>query len=625
MKYLSSQLSIFLRERGVKRNLGMFFRFLGVLIFMVTLYSVLFHYIMEYEGRSYSWITGLYWTLTVMTTLGFGDITFTSDLGKLFSVLVLMTGVLCLLVMLPFAFIQYVYAPWLEAQKKRTVPRSIPSGVKGHIIVVGVSPVALDLAGDLARYGFYCVLLSGDAQGALDLLDQGYHVVVGDYDDGAVYQRLNLGEAAMLTAMDNDVRNTNIIFSAREVDAKVPIVARAERTESIDILYLAGASRVFQFRTLLGEALARRVHVDRSRCSVLTEFGPLLLAEASAKGSFLAGKTIRDSELRRTTGVNIVGLWERGRFLLPQADTLISEETVLVMAGTASQIANFDMRMRRDAENEAETASDGPVLVLGGGRVGLAAARSLRGRGLNVVIVDRREVPAGEGVGFVKGDAADLAVLESAGIRAAPSVIITTHDDDTNIYLTIYCRRLRPDMQIISRATLDRNVGILHSAGADLVLSLVSMMSDAIVNMLSPGRVFMLSEGLNLFRVCVGQKLLGKSLASSNIRRDTGCSVVAVRGKGGQMLINPDPQREFQAGDNLYLIGDSGAESAFYERYGHEGCADQKNGEGWSLRQALADGTDWVAREFSGAAESSGKDAGISSAQSDMPERQEQQ
>ena len=625
MKYLSSQLSIFLRERGVKRNLGMFFRFLGVLIFMVTLYSVLFHYIMEYEGRSYSWITGLYWTLTVMTTLGFGDITFTSDLGKLFSVLVLMTGVLCLLVMLPFAFIQYVYAPWLEAQKKRTVPRSIPSGVKGHIIVVGVSPVALDLAGDLARYGFYCVLLTGDAQGALDLLDQGYHVVVGDYDDGAVYQRLNLGEAAMLTAMDNDVRNTNIIFSAREVDAKVPIVARAEKTESIDILYLAGASRVFQFRTLLGEALARRVHVDRSRCSVLTEFGPLLLAEASAKGSFLAGKTIRDSELRRTTGVNIVGLWERGRFLLPQADTLISEETVLVMAGTASQIANFDMRMRRDAENEAETASDGPVLVLGGGRVGLAAARSLRGRGLNVVIVDRREVPAGEGVGFVKGDAADLAVLESAGIRAAPSVIITTHDDDTNIYLTIYCRRLRPDMQIISRATLDRNVGILHSAGADLVLSLVSMMSDAIVNMLSPGRVFMLSEGLNLFRVGVGQKLLGKSLASSNIRRDTGCSVVAVRGKGGQMLINPDPQREFQAGDNLYRIGDSGAESAFYERYGHEGCADQKNGEGWSLRQALADGTDWVAREFSGAAESSGKDAGISSAQSDMPERQEQQ
>ncbi len=624
MKYLSSQLSIFLRERGVKRNLGMFFRFLFVIVLMVTLYSILFHYIMQYEGRVYSWITGLYWTLTVMTTLGFGDITFTSDPGKLFSVVVLMTGVLCLLVMLPFAFIQYVYAPWLEAQKKHTVPRSAPAGLKGHIIVVGVSPVALDLINDLTRYGFYCVLLTGDAPGALDLLDQGYHVIVGDYDDGAVYQRLNVGEAAMLTAMDDDVRNTNIIFSAREVNAAVPIVARAEKTESIDILYLAGATRVFQFRTLLGEALARRVHIDHSRSSVLTRFGPLLLAEAPAKRTSLAGGTVRDSRLRQTTGINIVGLWERGRFLLPQADTVISQDTVLVMAGTASQLSNFDARMRSEAANDAQAAPGGPVLVLGGGRVGLAAARNLRGRGLDVVIVDRKEVSAGEGIRVVKGDAADLAVLEDAGIRSAPSVIITTHDDDINIYLTIYCRRLRPDMQIISRATLARNVGILHSAGADLVLSLVSMMSGGIINMLSPGRVFMLSEGLNLFRVGVGQKLIGKSLASSDIRRDTGCSVVAVRGREGQMLINPDPLREFQAGDELYLIGDSGAESAFYERYGYEGGTDRPACEPWSIMRALADGgVNWAAEPFSDMAGKAAPGPGAASVVSEQSMREE--
>ena len=213
-------------------------------------------------------------------------------------------------------------------------------------------------------------------------------------------------------------------------------------------------------------------------------------------------------------------------------------------------------------------------------------------------------------------------MLESAGIRSAPSVIITTHDDDTNIYLTIYCRRLRPDMQIISRATLGRNVGILHSAGADLVLSLVSMMSDAIINLLSPGRVFMLSEGLNLFRVGVGRKLLGRSLASSDIRRDTGCSVVAIRGREGQMLINPDPLREFQAGDDLYLIGDSGAESAFYERYGYEDCANRQMCEPWSVRRALIDGgADWAAEAFSDMAE---KAASGPMSASVLPERESQ-
>ena len=34
---------------------------------------------------------GLYWVLVTMSTLGFGDITFKSDIGRLFSVVVLVT------------------------------------------------------------------------------------------------------------------------------------------------------------------------------------------------------------------------------------------------------------------------------------------------------------------------------------------------------------------------------------------------------------------------------------------------------------------------------------------------------------------------------------------------------
>ena len=46
---------------------------------MITAYSVAFHWLMAAEGQQHSWLTGFYWTLTVMSTLGFGDITFTSD------------------------------------------------------------------------------------------------------------------------------------------------------------------------------------------------------------------------------------------------------------------------------------------------------------------------------------------------------------------------------------------------------------------------------------------------------------------------------------------------------------------------------------------------------------------
>lgn len=98
------------------------------------------------------------------------------------------------------------------------------------------------------------------------------------------------------------------------------------------------------------------------------------------------------------------------------------------------------------------------MVILGCGRVGLAAARQLHASGREYSIVDKNPKPRVLKEHMVVGDAADLDVLEKAGIRTAPSVLITTHDDDTNIYLTLYCRRLREDIQIISRATLDRNV-----------------------------------------------------------------------------------------------------------------------------------------------------------------------
>ncbi|MDI6798245.1 MAG: NAD-binding protein, partial [Desulfatibacillaceae bacterium] len=89
---------------------------------------------------------------------------------------------------------------------------------------------------------------------------------------------------------------------------------------------------------------------------------------------------------------------------------------------------------------------------------------------------------------------------------------ITTHDDNLNIYLTIYCRQLRPDVQIISRASLDRNINTLHRAGANLVMSFSSLCASTLLNLLQPGKLLMLSEGLNMFRVTLGRKLENKAI-----------------------------------------------------------------------------------------------------------------
>ena len=561
MKFLPSQLLFLLQDRRARRNIRSLCEFTLFLIMLVVIFSYLFHVIMAHEGRDFSIITGFYWTLTVMSTLGFGDITFHSDLGRFFSIVVLLSGIILLLVMLPFTFIQFFYAPWLEAQNKSRIPRQLPPEVTDHVIITCYDPIAIALVKRLQQYGHQYVLLTPDVQQALDLVDQGYKVLVGELDDSNTYIRAHVEQAALVVALNDDMKNTSIVYTVREIAPSVPIVANADMEDSVDILYLAGCSHVFQFMNMLGQSLARRTLSARSHPNIIGRFENLIIAEAPAMRTHLLGRSIREIGLRQATGVTIAGLWNRGNFTLPHPDTTIDPSTVLVLAGSEEQLARYSSYV-----GVAEAAVLAPALILGGGRVGKAAATALREHEVAHRIVEKNPRLSDEGENYIVGSAADRQTLIRAGIDTAPSVFITTHNDDVNIYLTIYCRRLRPDIQIISRATLDRNINILHAAGADLVMSHASMAANTIINILTPDKVLMLTEGLNIFRCKVPTSLIDKTLLDSGIRETTGCSVIAVL-RAGNLRINPEPAEKFIADDEILMIGTAQSEKSFAEHF----------------------------------------------------------
>jgi Trk K+ transport system NAD-binding subunit len=563
MKFLSSQLVVLARGINRNSNTRLLAGFLVVLLLVVVAYSLLFHLLMAYEGRDYSWITGFYWTLTVMSTLGFGDITFTSDIGKIFSMVVLLSGIIFLLVMLPFTFIQFFYAPWLEAQNKARAPRMVPETLSGHVILTHFDAVAVSVVEKLRQYEIPYVILVPDLARALEIHDMGYRVVVGELDDPQTYLRLKVHSCGLVAVLNDSIAATNIVFTIREVCDQALVVANADVDESLDILNMAGSTHVFQFTKMLGQALARRVLGLEMKANVIGRFEELLIAEAPSMRTPLQGLTLAQSRLREKCGVTVVGAWQQGQFLHPGPDTRMGESTVLVLAGTEEQLGEYDRLMGYKTGPEEVK---GPVLVLGGGRVGKSVAKTLENRGMEYVVVEKRANIASGDSHFIHGSADDLEVLIAAGIRETPSVIITTHDDDLNIYLTIYCRQLRPDVQIISRASLDRNINTLHRAGANLVMSYSSLCASTLLNLLQPGKLLMLSEGLNMFMVPLGSKLENKAIVDARIREDTGCSVVAVQ-RDGKMIANPAPSLVLEKGDEIILIGSVKAEKAFFKKY----------------------------------------------------------
>ena len=135
MKFFTSQLAYFFTERTARQNIRPLIKYLIFLASVITIYSIIFHLLMLYEGHYHSWLSGFYWTVVTMTTLGFGDITFTSDLGRAFSMVVLLSGIVMLLIVLPFMFIRFFYAPWLEAQVRLRAPVAAREDARGHVII----------------------------------------------------------------------------------------------------------------------------------------------------------------------------------------------------------------------------------------------------------------------------------------------------------------------------------------------------------------------------------------------------------------------------------------------------------------------------------------------------------
>ena len=562
MKELSEQLLGFVQGAGSRRNFRLFIKFSIFLSGMITLYAVLFHVIMLYEGREFSWITGFYWALTVMSTLGFGDITFHTDLGLIFTIFVLVTGVVFMLIMLPFTFIQFFWLPWLETQERLRTPRHLPKGITNHVIITNLDPITIKLVEKLKRRNYDYVIVAADPKQGVELYDAGYNVMVGDPDFPETFLRLRVHGAAMVVLTNDDMMNTNIAFTIREISQSVLIVSSADNENSLDILNFPGNTRVFQFMRMLGKALAERVQGMGSVVTVISHFDTLQIAEISAKRTNLAGKLIAETDLRQRTGTTIIGLWEKGHFEAPQPQTRINATTLLLLAGTAEQLGLF---AKEYSLPEAGYAEDSPVLILGGGRVGLAAAEELGRYGVPYKIVEKRPTLAKAGDQFILGDAADLNVLQQAGIDTARTVIIPTHNDAMNIHPSFYCRQLRPDVQLICRATSARNVAKLHMAGADLVLSYGSMGANAIINVLKTDEVSMFTEGLNIFNLPMPKSLRNRSLIDSRIRPKTGCSVVAIKSADGELRVGPDPAMPLRQDDELILIGTTEAEKKFVE------------------------------------------------------------
>lgn len=225
-------------------------------------------------------------------------------------------------------------------------------------------------------------------------------------------------------------------------------------------------------------------------------------------------------------------------------------------------------------------------IVAGYGRIGRQLVRDILLRGEQCVIIDRDpslqtdEYLLEADVPYLIADATEDAVLERAGMMRARGFVAALPSDADNVLAVLTARGVKEDLFIVARASDISSESKLRRAGADHVISpyqvgahrmAMALMRPAVHQFMSQlsdiGDADSDIHDIGQIDVREGMRLAGQTLLSCDLRRVRGLTILAIAGKNGELVINPSPNRVFEPGDALIVIGPSASIYSLEEMY----------------------------------------------------------
>jgi Trk K+ transport system NAD-binding subunit len=516
-----------------------------------------------HEGRPRGFWDSLEWAAETLTTTGYGaDAHWTHPAMVLFVVGVQFAGVFLVFLIVPLFLI-----PFLESRFEVRLPKEMDEALAGHVVIYRYGPAVETLLAELAAARVPTLLLESDDGVARRLFEAGQRVLHRPLDDAAL-RAADLRSSRALIANGSDDANAALILAARQSGFTGPILALVEEPFHRRPMMLAGASAVFTPRHILGAALAARAsaRIDPRLASAQQLGRQLAVAEVRIEPrSRLAGRTLAEAAIGAATGATVIGQWLGGELhALPEPEARLQAESVLVVAGSPESVERVGELARASVP-----ARRGPFVVGGYGEVGRKVVELLLAVGEEVRVIDRRAAP---GVDLV-GNVIDPGILEAAGAAEAQAVILALDTDSATLFATVILKDAVPAVPVIARVNQAENVDRIHRAGAYFALSISQVSGQMLARKLLGEEAVAVDPHLMVLRVPAAElrgatrRRARSALSGAEIRRRTGCSVVAVE-RGEEVLIDLPAEVRFGPGDVLYVCGSAAAVRRFPEALG---------------------------------------------------------
>ncbi|HWR13349.1 MAG TPA: potassium channel protein [Terriglobales bacterium] len=313
-------------------------RNLRVIIALLFVHAVIatfgFHFI---EG--WTWFDALYMVVTTITTIGYREVHELSAVGRAFNLYVILVGVGLL-----FLAIGALASALLEFELRkffgrRRMEREI-SRLTNHVIICGAGRVGRSVARELLMKPAPFLIIENSSEKVLKLNEK-WLLLSGDATQEQTLKDARVEYASgLVAAATTDAINLYIVLTARSLNPKLKIIARASEEDAEKHLRKAGADIVISPYTFAGHRIAqsflRPNVIDFLDLATASDRQlDLELAEVKVEaGAPFVGKTLAGSQIRQTMNIIVLAIKKReGMHFNPEPDDKIEAGDYLIAMG----------------------------------------------------------------------------------------------------------------------------------------------------------------------------------------------------------------------------------------------------------------------------------------------------